>query len=418
MLIKNFKQLASTELRQAALLIAEAGLQAIDTKAVIEEKVKLDGNVLNVSGRRFSLKKFQRIFFVGIGKAAFSSAQALEKILGPRLTQGIALDIKRGKLKYIESLAGDHPFPSQRNVAAADKIKKMLNGLKQNDLVIAVISGGGSALLCSSPKATYQEEIAITRLLFKQGANIEEINILRKHISDLKGGGLAKLAYPATIISLIFSDTPGYGLETVASGPTMFDHTTIADAKEILKKYHLPKINLVETPKDKKYFKNVHNFLLLSNKDALRAMSIKAASLGFKAKIFGDHLGGEAQKLGKILARAARAKESIIGGGETVVKIKGKGKGGRNQEVVLGTIGHLPPQTVIISIASDGKDNTDAAGAIADDQSLKKARRLKLDPKKFLANNDSYHFLEEMGDLIFTGPTGTNVSDLMVVLRK
>jgi len=418
MLIKNFKQLATTSLRRSVLLIAEAGLQAIDTRAVIEEKVKLEQDILNVSGQQFDLKKFRRIFFVGIGKAALNSAQALEKILGQRITQGIALDIKKGKLKYIESLAGDHPFPSQRNVAVADKIKKMLGGLKKNDLVITAISGGGSALLCSLPKATCQEETLITNLLFERGANIEEINILRKHISDLKGGGLAKLAYPATIVSLIFSDTPGCGLDTVASGPTVFDTTTIVDARKIIKKYSLPKLDLFETPKDQKYFKNVHNFLLLCNMDALRAMFAKATELGFKAKVCGNCLSGEAREVGRHLARLSKVGEAIIGGGETIVRIKGTGKGGRNQEVVLGAIEHLPPQTVIISIASDGKDNTDAAGAIADDLSPKKARRLKLDPKKFLVNNDSYHFFEKTRDLIFTGPTGTNVSDLMIVLRK
>lgn len=418
MLIKNFKQLATTELREAALLIAKAGLQAVDTQAVIEEKVKLAGGALNVSGQQFNLKKFRRIFFVGVGKAALSSAQALEKILGSRLTQGIALDIKKGKLKHIESLAGDHPFPSQRNIAAASKIKKLLSGLKKNDLIITAISGGGSALLCSLPKATCQEETLITNVLFERGADIEEINTLRKHISDLKGGGLAKLVYPATIISLIFSDTPGCGLDTVASGPTVFDTTTIVDAQKIIKKYSLPKLDLFETPKDKKYFKNVYNFLLLCNMDALRAMFAKATELGFKAKVCGNCLSGEAREVGRHLAHLPKAGEAIIGGGETVVHIKGTGKGGRNQELVLGTMGYLPANTVIISLASDGRDNTDAAGAIADDQSLRKARHSKLDPKKFLANNDSYHFFEKTGDLIFTGPTGTNVSDLMVVVRR
>lgn len=418
MIIKNFKQLATNQLRKEALLIMEMGLRAVNTQKAIFGKVRLQNNNIFIENEKYNLAKFKRIFFVGIGKSALEGAKAIEKILKNKITAGIALDVKRGKLKKIKSLIGTHPFPSKQNILATKKIVDLLKKAGKNDLVIAVISGGGSALLCSLPKATCEEEALITQILYEKGAPIEEINTLRKHISDIKGGQLAKLAYPASIISLIFSDAPGCSLDVVASGPTIKDPTTIKDALKIIKKYKLPKIELFETPKNNKYFKNVKNILMLCNVDALNAMHKIAMNLGYKAKICGNCSVGEARDVGKNLVKEIKLNEVLLGGGETTVSVKGPGKGGRNQELVLGSLKYIKNNVVIASANSDGIDNTEAAGAIADSETLEKAEKLNLDFRKYLQINDSYHFFKKLDDLIITGPTGTNVADLMVVLRR
>jgi glycerate-2-kinase len=254
--------------------------------------------------------------------------------------------------------------------------------------------------------------------VFAAGATIEEINTVRKHISDIRGGGLARLAYPATVLSLIISDTPGCSMDMVASGPTLPDPTTIQDARAVLKKYSLPLIVLTETPKEKKYFTRVHHMLLLCNMDALNAMHHAALALGYRVRVIGNALFGEARTIAERHIRDIGRREALIGGGETTVTLKGRGKGGRNQEVVLGALPLLGKGMVIVSINSDGLDNTEAAGAIADEKTLVRARKKKLVPARFLKNNDAYHFFERLDDLIMTGPTGTNVSDLFLCLKE
>lgn len=421
MIIKNFKELATNQLRKDALLIMEIGLRAINTQKIIFNKVKIQKNNLIIENEKFNLNKFKRIFFIGIGKAALESAKAIEKILKNKITKGIALDVKKGKLKKIKSLTGSHPFPTKQNILATKKIIEILKKAEKDDLIISVISGGGSALLCSLPKATCEEESLLTQILYEKGASIEEINTIRKHISDIKGGNFAKLAYPAHIISLIFSDTPGCALDTVASGPTIKDPTTIKDAQKLIEKYKLPKIDLFETPKNNKYFKKVKNILVVCNLDALNVMHRIALNLGYKAKICGNCLNNEAKLIGKNLIKQIKPNEALLAGGETFVYVKGNGKGGRNQELVLGALRALKEKegVVILSVNSDGIDNTDAAGAIADIETIEKAKKFNLDFKKYLDNNDSYNFFKKTDDLVFTGgPTGTNIADLIVVLRK
>jgi len=415
-IFRNYKQIATTELRKQALQIIESGIKAVDPFQAVLKKTSLVGDSLSIDDTVVNLRKFKRVFFVGIGKASNSAAAAIEHLLGSKLTRGISLDVEKRRLRKIVSLRGDHPFPTERNVEATNRIKELLSNLRANDLVITAISGGGSALLCSLPKATCAEEKLITQIFFERGANIEEINTVRKHLSDLKGGGLAKLAYPATVVSLIFSDTPGCALDTVASGPTLLDSTSIKDARALIKEYRLPEMEFMETLKDKKYFRRVKNILMVCNMDALSAMYACALNFGFKAVMCGNCLAGEAAELGKWLAQKVRPGQALIGGGETVVTIKGKGRGGRNQELVLGALPYLGKESVLVSLDSDGIDNTDAAGAIADNESLKKAKRFGLDYKHYLRYNDSYSFFKKMDDLVFTGPTGTNIADLMVIL--
>jgi glycerate-2-kinase len=287
-----------------------------------------------------------------------------------------------------------------------------------------VVSGGGSALLCYPHDMSCEAEVSIILALTVKGATIQELNTVRKHISKVKGGQLAKLMYPASVISLIFSDVPGDDLSMVASGPTVRDNTFMKDAAAILKKYdvlevcQMPSCNLVETPKENRYFEKVQNVLAVSAKQALWAMKETAEDLGFDVKIFGENFQGIARELGiKIIAANNRHHECLIGAGESTVHIIGKGKGGRNQEMALAALSSVSQNQVLVCAASDGHDNTDAAGAIVDNNVLTRAKTLGLDPNQFLQNNDSYNFFEQTGDLLLTGLTEANVSDFFVCLK-
>ena len=415
MIIKNFKSLATSRERKLALLIAEAGLQAIKTDNVIRKNVKLSYNTLKINGKNYNLNKYKRIFVIGAGKAAYSTAKEIEKILGKKITKGMVMDISPGKLKRIKIVRGTHPVTSKKNLIATKKMIDIVSNLDKDDLVICLISGGASALL-SYPAIPLSEMIRLNKKLLKCGADIKEMNSVRKHVSRVKGGNLAKIVYPAKLVSIIFSDVVGNDLSTIASGPTVKDNTSVSDAEKIIRKYKLGSIKLFETPKDPRYFKNVDNLLLLSNKVAVDAMAEKARRLGLDAMKYSINIHGEARLVGKKIANIGRLGTAFIAAGETTVTVRGHGgKGGRNQELVLGAIEHA--KGTMIAIGSDGMDNTDAAGAIIDKNSAKKAARLKLNAKDYLKNNDSYRFFKKMRSLIFTGPTGSNVSDLIVYVK-
>lgn len=415
MIIKNFKRLATSRERKLALLIAEAGLQAIKTDNVIRKNVKLSYNTLKINGKNYNLNKYKRIFVIGAGKASYSTAKEIEKILGKKITNGVVIDISPGKLKRIKVVRGDHPVTSKKNLIATKKMIDVVSNLNKEDIVICLISGGASALL-SYPAIPLSEMIRLNKRLLKCGADIKEMNSVRKHVSRVKGGNLAKIVYPAKLVSIIFSDVVGNDLSTIASGPTVKDNTSVNDAEKIIRKYKLGSVRLFETPKNTKYFRNVDNLLLLSNKVAVDAMAEKARRLGLDAMKYSTSIHGEARLVGKKIAGMVRLRTAFIAAGETTVTVRGHGgKGGRNQELVLSAIEHA--KGTMIAIGSDGMDNTDAAGAIIDRNSAKKAARLKLNTKDYLKNNDSYHFFKKMRDLIFTGPTGSNVSDLIVYIK-
>lgn len=425
--IKNFNKLAVSDLRKKALKIIEAGLEAIDTKKAINKQIFLKKDNLIVKNKKISLKGIKRIFVVGIGKCSLDAAAVLEKKLKSRLSGGIVLDIKKGRLKKIKAYFGSHPLMSRRNVDATKKIIKLLSNLKKDNLVIFVISGGGSALLSQPQNFTFREEFAIVGHLLQSGADIKEINTVRKHLSLARGGYLTKYAYPAKVISLIFSDVIGSNLEFVASGPTMKDTTTLSEAESVLKKYNIwekcgfPPIKLIETPKEEKYFKKVKNILLLSNNTALEAMKNEARSNGFKTKIMTNRLSGKAKDVAtEIVEKLANepSKTALIFGGETTVIVKGNGKGGRNQELSLTALKYIKENQLIISISSDGRDNTDHAGGICDIITKEKAKKKELDIKKYLENNDSYSFFKKTGDYLKTGDTGSNVSDLIIAIKE
>lgn len=422
--ILNQKTLATTSLRRDALRIMKAGIQAVETGAVVKKRVSRTGEKLLIDKKSYRLDRYERIFVVGVGKASYDAGKALESILGDRITDGIVLDVKGGKLRYLKSLVGTHPFPSHTNIRATAEMLGILKGVTAKDLVITVISGGGSALLCWPHQLECDDVTKITQVLMKRGATIHELNTVRKHISEIQGGQLAGLAYPATVVSLIFSDVPGDDISMVASGPTVLDVTTVKDAQRVMKKYQvldlcrLEKCDLRETPKDPLLFSHVQNVLMVSNEVAVEAMKKKAKELGYAPVVYSTQLDGEAREAGKLFASLVKPGQALIGAGETTVTIRGTGDGGRNQEFALGALETLPPQSLLLSLASDGIDNGPMAGALIDDQVKKVVQEKHLDPDLYLQQNNSLPFFQETESFIKTGMTGVNVSDLMLCLQK
>ena len=417
-MIKNLDELAITENRRMALSIVEAGFESINTEKVILNSVRLENNILIINGESFDLSKFKKIKIVGFGKSSLDAAGALEKILGSKIKTGAVIGLHKINLEYIETFAGTHPKPSQMNVEAGKRIYEIIKDSTEEDLIIALVSGGGSSLLCY-PNSEYIQGGRLYDLFLKSGKTITEMNTIRKHLSILKGGGLAKIAYPATIIGLIFSDVPGDHFENVASGPTYKDATTIADVQKIIKESSLGDFDLIETPKEDKYFEKVHNFVLVSNKIAIEAMERKAKELGLKAKIVSNELYDE---VGQALSKLFSVKENncvVLAAGEPRIEVRDTGgQGGRNLHMGLQAIKMIEDDSVFISFASDGMDNSDVAGAVIDKNTIEKAEKLGLNVDDYLNRFNSYNFFKKTNDVIITGPTGSNVSDLMVLLTK
>ena len=416
--IKNFDDLAVTENRRLALQVVEAGFDAIDTEKIIKSSVKFKGSTLTIKNKKFDLGNFKRIKVIGFGKASCQAAAVLDKILGSKIQEGIVIGIEKTKCEYIETYEGTHPRPSLENVEITRKIFKMSQDLTKEDLVIVIASGGGSALLCLTEEEYKQGQRLYDESL-KHGVAIKELNTVRKHLSFLKGGGLAKTLYPATVVSLIFSDVPGEHYEQVASGPTFKDKTTIKDAQEIIDEYSLGKFDLTETPKENKYFDKVRNIILVSNKIALEAMAEKAKKLGLNSNIISAEIYDLPEKTIEKFTKVARKDSVILGAGEPRLEVKGSGgSGGRNLFLGMKAVRMIDENSVFISFASDGMDNSDMAGAIVDKDTLEKTEKMNLDLSDYINRYDAYAFFEKLGDLIFTGPTNANVSDLMLLLTK
>jgi glycerate-2-kinase len=418
--IQNLKELATTPARAAALAIAEVGLNAIDTERAVTSAVTLvdDGTKLKIKDLELDLTKFKSIRIVGFGKAACEGAGALVEVLQEKIKDGVVIDVKDVKCEFITNYVGTHPEPSEQNVLATEHIVKLAKELTADDLVLVVVSGGGSALLCW-PASEFVQGKKLYDDFLRVGGNIEELNTVRKHISALKGGGLAKLLYPATVVGLVFCDVPGDHVEEVASGPTFKDASTIADAQVILDKYHLSGFDLTETPKDDIFFEKVHNILLVSNGEALRAMAAEAASQGYRASVVSSEIYSESEVAVASLKKAAGAHGVALGGGEVKLVVSGDcGSGGRCSYLALAAMPFLNNDDVFIALASDGVDNSDSAGAIVDGMTEKAASALGLNPDEYKKRFDSYEFFKRTGGLLFTGPTGANVSDLMLWLTQ
>ncbi len=419
--IKNFDELAVTSNRKMALEIMETGLDAINTEKIMESSVSVVGSILFVKGKPFNLTKYKKIKVVGFGKSSCEAALALEKILGPeRISGGAVIGLNKISTKYIETFTGTHPRPSEANFLASKKIVQIIENSGTDDLIIVLVSGGGSALLCY-PESEYIQGAKLYDASLKSNETIVETNTVRKHLSLLKGGGLAKMAYPATIIGLIFSDVPGDVFGDVASGPTYKDNSTVVGAQKIIAQNNLGEFKLIETPKEDKYFDKVYNFVLVSNKTAVEAMAKKAQEFNLGASIVSTELYDEVDKTLKEIFSAGKDGIVILAAGEPRIEVKKKnGKGGRNLHMGLSAIKDklIDKNSVFISFASDGMDNSDVAGAIIDKNTMEKAEKLGLNIDDYLNRFDSYDFFQKSGDMIITGPTGANVSDLMILLTK
>ncbi|MEK7635216.1 MAG: DUF4147 domain-containing protein [Patescibacteria group bacterium] len=398
---------SNAELRGQALDILEAGLDAIDTEKILKRKISIKDCVLNIDGYFFDLKSYERVFFVGIGKCALKGAQIIEDIFGNNLTEGIVIDVKSGSeasdLKKIKYFEGTHPLPSEQNIEATKEILKMVENVTEKDLIINLISGGGSALFDLPDEAgtaklglpgetSLETIIRITQEFTARGADIYELNSVRKQMSQVKGGKFAELCDPAHMVSLIFSDVPGNNVSVIASGPTVLDAPS----------------------------KRVKNIIIVSNTDALEAMESKAEEFGFYVTTETDRFSGDARKSGEDLAkREPKSKTCILFGGETTTIISDShGIGGRNQTMALSALPFMKPDSVLICAASDGFDNTDHAGAIVDVELFEKSKSLNLNSEEFLEKNDSYNFFKQVGGAIYTGRLGSNVSDLYIMLYK
>lgn len=425
-----------TPSRKQALEIFQAALRAADPAEAIARHLRLDGDKLTGGHKTYELAQYRRIIVVGAGKATAAMAQAIEKLLGDRVSGGL-INVKYGhtaKLKRININECAHPVPDAAGVAGAEHIAAMAAEARKDDLVICLISGGASSLLpLPNPGLTLAAKQSLTQKLLKAGANIHQMNAVRKHLSQIKGGRLAEIAYPATVLTLILSDVIGDDPSTIGSGPTSPDPTSAADAQALLDQFKIKtKLPLRETPKPgDALFRRVQNLIVGSNRLAMDAAAAKAHELGLTPLVLSSYIEGETREIA--LMHAAIAREAvatgqpvrsptcIISGGETTVTIHGKGKGGRNQEFVLAAALALNglPQVTVLSAGTDGTDGpTDAAGALADGLTLTRARALGLSAKDSLADNDSYNFFSPLGDLIMTGPTNTNVMDLRLMIVR
>jgi glycerate 2-kinase len=447
-LIENGESPLVREYRALILQCLERAVHAVEPNQLIKDKLKIKNNNLQIEDYTFDLEEFKHVYVVGGGKAGGKMAQAIEEILGKHVTSGV-VNIPYGsrqRTNVIELNEVSHPVPDDAGVKGTFRIMEVAERAEKNDLVICLISGGGSSLMPLPREGiSLMDKQELTNMLLKSGAAITEINAVRKHLSAFKGGWLAKKAYPATILNIILSDVIGDQLDSIASGPTIPDASTFGDAVKILKKYDLwlnapisvrkvlsegKRGLLQETPKKGDIvFDNVHNVVIGNNHTATLAAVDCLRSKGLYTLLLADVLEGEAKEVGKALAKFAsgvivcNALNSkplgIVVGGETTVTVTGKGRGGRNQELVLSAVLNLKGSRgfVIASFNTDGVDGpTDAAGAIVDCCTLKRAKKLGLEPEKYLANNDSYSFFSKLGDVICTGATGTNVNDIFVIV--
>jgi len=425
-----------------------AGLKAVDPEAAIRRHVQLTGDHLKVGECIYPLASFERIIVTGFGKGTAPMARALEEILNERLTEGW-ITVKYGHglpLKKVRVMEAGHPIPDQAGLQATRFLLDRLKGCTEKDLVLCAFSGGGSAL-CTAPRAPLElgEKQETTQLLLDCGATIFELNAMRKHLSLCKGGQLARIAFPATIVSLFLSDVVGDPLDVIASGPTVPDPSTFSDCIRIVDRYGLreklpPAVLrllrdgadglIADTPKSgDAVFNKGQNLVVGSNRAALLAAARKAEALGFNTLILSSFVQGEAREIAR--AFAAIGKEiaasghpipppaCILAGGETTVTIRGNGKGGRNQELALAAALAMDgwPRMALLSAGTDGSDGpTDAAGAFVDGNTCPDALRKGIDPEKYLRGNDAYHFFNQLNDLFITGPTRTNVMDVICLL--
>lgn len=446
------KKTQNTVLESHAETIFRAGLQRVNSRSIMEQVLNLSGNTLTIKTEAdelsIDLTHFKKIKLIGFGKAAAQMAAGLCTILDSRIVEGIIVvkDPTEAKLPSgVEVIVSSHPVPNDKSEYAGKKLLEFCEACGPNELVLGVISGGASALVeMPADGLTLDDLQKTTQLLLSSGVTIHEMNCMRKHLSKVKGGRLAREIFPAASVNFILSDVMGDDLAVIGSGPTVADKTTFADALKVIEKYKLtaklPASVLAhikeakdETPKFGDFnLSGTRNILVGTNRQALAAARKKAQELGYETLILSHEIQGEASMVAhkffnfsKELERNPKMKKPacILAGGETTVTLQGTGLGGRNQEMALAYVCCLIDQTsnsleqIFLSASTDGSDGpTDATGAFASMKILEAARNLGLDPEEFLDNNDSYNFFKQTGGHLKTGPTETNVCDLQVLL--
>ncbi len=437
-----------TDRKEILRRIFSAGLAAVDPETAIRHHVLRRGANLEVDGHCYHLPDYRQVWIVGGGKASAPMAKALSQLIGDHLSGGtIVVKYDHGmELDRVRVLEAAHPVPDQAGVRGTETILELLSHCAERDLVMGAFSGGGSALLpAPRPPLSLEDKQRTTRLLLECGADIHEINCIRKHLSRSKGGGMARATYPARLVSLFLSDVIGDDLDVIASGPTVADRSSFQDCLQIIAKYRLrdalpqPVFELIErgvagrepeTPKPgAPLFEKVQNVIVGNNRAALEAAAEKARSLGYRPVILTSCLEGEASEVAKAIAAVAKEvawsgrpvqpPACILAGGETTVTVKGSGKGGRNQEFALSLALAIAGQAGVWALCAgtDGTDGpTDAAGALVSGSTIAAARRAGLDALEHLRDNNAYPFFLALGDLLITGPTRTNVMDMVCVL--
>jgi hydroxypyruvate reductase len=432
--------------------LQQAALAAVDPAEAVYHFASRVGDQILVADRAYSLREFDRVWLIGAGKAAVPMADAVCEVLRDHLHGGVIITkyqhVDRPLPDRIRVREAGHPVPDQNSVAATRDLAALLSKATPRDLIFCVLSGGGSALMTlPAPDIALDDLQAATQLLLRAGATIHQINAIRKHLDVIKGGGLARLANGAPIVTLVLSDVIGDDLSVIASGPSVPDPSTFAEAWQIVQQFdladQLPAAvrarlsrgaagELPDTPKPgDPLFDHVQTVIIGSNAQAAQAAEKTARHLKLNTLLLTTQAQGEAREVAKVAAAIAReiarynrpvAKPAcVIIGGETTVTLKGHGLGGRNQEIALAAAIAIEglPNTLIAALGTDGTDGpTDAAGAVATGETIGRGRSIGLDAGAYLAANDAYHFFQPLGDLIVTGPTGTNVNDLLFILVK
>jgi glycerate-2-kinase len=437
------------DLREEAISMIMKAIEVVRPSRALLNTVRIQNHHLYIKDQPLSPDQFDGIYVIGFGKASAAMASSMEQILGDQLKSGIVItkyehSVPTSKIKVVEA---GHPVPDENTLRFTNELIAFLRNIPKKSLVFTLISGGGSALLESLPTDISLEDLqTTTSLLLKSGADITEINTIRKHISRVKGGQLLRYIYPRMNVSLIISDVIGDPLDFIASGPTSPDSTTFQEAEAIIQKYQLEeKIpssvwhhikkgvsgKISETPKEgDPIFENNKNIIIANNMIALKEIERQARENGFHPVILSHAVEGEARELGKMIAGIGRSvaeigypvpiPAAIIFGGESTVTVTGNGKGGRNQELATGFLTKSPAikaPFAFVACGTDGTDGpTDAAGGIIDPDTLKKLSEKQLDPFTYLNNNDTYHLLKELDALLKTGPTQTNVMDINLLL--
>lgn len=440
--------LSLSKLRQDAITIFQAGIDAVNAEAAVLNTCRVNANYLQIQEKSFDLSSVDHVYIIGAGKASADMAVAIEALLEGRITAG-AVNVKYGHtraLKHIQLNEAAHPIPDQNGLQGARQVLKIADMATGSDMVICLLSGGGSALLpLPAGRLTLSDKQDTIQVLLDCGATINEINAIRKHMSAIKGGRLARHAWPATLITLILSDVVGDPLDVIASGPTVADGSSFSDCMRIIETYQLqnriPQSVLThikegrsgheeESPKKgAAVFDRTFNFIIGNSISALTQAQKAAEALGYNALILSSMIQGETKEVAKLHTAVAREIRKtgnpvappacVLSGGETTVKISGKGLGGRNQEFALAAAIDITaePGMLVLSGGTDGTDGpTDAAGAVVDGTTAEKAEAAGIFPRAYLQNNDSYNFFKQTGDLLKTGPTGTNVMDLRIML--